>query len=151
MKEKQGYKIVDIKWDTDGDKALFDSLPQEIILPEQFCTEDRDDYLDEVSEWLSDEYGYCQSGFRIQETISLKEWLMMQFNYCNAIASDISEHNKSKEIQEYTKQFAEIESPLVGGTDEKWIRINWGDILFTYMMMDVSAISWIRLVVMEAN
>ena len=130
MKEKQGYKIVDIKWDTDGDKALFDSLPQEIILPEQFCTEDKDDYdyLDEVSEWLSDEYGYCQSGFRIQKTVSLKEWLMMQFNYCNAIASDISEHNKSKEIQEYTKQFAEIESPLVGGTDEKWIRINWGDI-----------------------
>ena len=76
---------------------------------------------------------------------------MMQFNYCNAIASDISEHNKSKEIQEYTKQFAEIESPLVGGTDEKWIHINWGDILFTYMMMDVSAISWIRLVVMAAN
>lgn len=34
MKEKQGYKIVDIKWDTDGDKALFDYLPQEIILPE---------------------------------------------------------------------------------------------------------------------
>ena len=33
MQEKQGYKIVDIKWDTDGDKALFDSLPQEIILP----------------------------------------------------------------------------------------------------------------------
>ena len=60
MKEKQGYKIVDIKWDTDGDKALFDYLPQEIILPEQFCTEDKDDYdyLDEVSEWLSDEYGY---------------------------------------------------------------------------------------------
>ena len=44
MKEKQGYKIVDIKWDTDGDKALFDYLPQEIILPEQFCTEDKDDY-----------------------------------------------------------------------------------------------------------
>ena len=40
MKEKQGYKIVDIKWDTDGGKALSDSLPQEIILPEQFCTED---------------------------------------------------------------------------------------------------------------
>ena len=139
MKEKQGYKIVDIKWDTDGDKALFDSLPQEIILPEQFCTEDKDDYdyLDEVSEWLSDEYGYCQSGFRIQKTVSLKEWLMMQFNYCNAIASDISEHNKSKEIQEYTKQFAEIESPLVGGTDEKWIRINWGDI-YIYLYDDGS-------------
>lgn len=139
MKEKQGYKIVDIKWDTDGDKALFDSLPQEIILPEQFCTEDKDDYdyLDEVSEWLSDEYGYCQSGFRIQKTVSLKEWLMMQFNYCNAIASDILEHNKSKETQEYAKQFAEIESPLVGGTDEKWICINWGDI-YIYLYDDGS-------------
>ena len=92
MKEKQGYKIVDIKWDTDGDKALFDYLPQEIILPEQFCTEDKDDYdyLDEVSEWLSDEYGYCQSGFRIQKTVSLKEWLMMQFNYCNLLYLDDS-------------------------------------------------------------
>ncbi len=58
----------------------------------------------------------------------LKANLIKQFNYCNAIANDIIEHNKSKEIQEYAKQFAEIESPLVGGTDANWIRINWGDI-----------------------
>ena len=58
----------------------------------------------------------------------LKENLIKQFNYCNAIAEDIIKHNKSKEIQEYAKQFAEIESPLVGGTDAEWIRINWGDI-----------------------
>lgn len=67
---------------------------------------------------------------RIKKVFSLKEYLMMQFNYCNAIAADILEHNKSKEIQEYAKQFAQIESPLVGGTgvDANWIRINWGDI-----------------------
>lgn len=58
----------------------------------------------------------------------LKENLIKQFNYCNAIAEDILQNNKSKEIQEYTKKFAEIESPLVGGTDSDWIRINWGDI-----------------------
>lgn len=58
----------------------------------------------------------------------LKENLVKQFRYCHAIANDIVEHNKSKEIQEYAKQFAEIESPLVGGTDADWIRINWGDI-----------------------
>lgn len=58
----------------------------------------------------------------------LKANLIKQFNYCNAIANDIIEHNKSKEIQEYAKQFAEIESPLVGGTGADWIRINWGDI-----------------------
>lgn len=60
--------------------------------------------------------------------IMLKANLIKQFNYCNAIANDIIEHNKSKEIQEYAKQFAEIESPLVGGTGADWIRINWGDI-----------------------
>lgn len=58
----------------------------------------------------------------------IKENLIKQFNYCNAIAEDILQHNKSKEIQEYAKKFAEIESPLVGGTDAEWIRINWGDI-----------------------
>lgn len=60
--------------------------------------------------------------------MTLKENLVKQFNYCNAIADDILSHNKSKEIQEYAKKFAEIESPLVGGTDADWVRINWGDI-----------------------
>ena len=40
--------------------------------------------------------------------------LIKQFNHCNAIAADILDNNKSKEIQEYAKKFAEIESPLVG-------------------------------------
>mgnify|MGYP000009477334 FL=1 len=57
-----------------------------------------------------------------------KASLIKQFNYCNAIATDILDNNKSKEIQEYAKKFAEIESPLVGGTEAEWIRINWGDI-----------------------
>lgn len=60
--------------------------------------------------------------------MALKENLVKQFNYCNAIASDIIANKKSKEVQEYAQKFAEIESPLVGGTDAEWIRINWGDI-----------------------
>lgn len=36
-------------------------------------------------------------------------------------------------IQEYVKQFAQIESPVADGTDVDWIRINWGDIyIFLY-------------------
>ena len=35
----------------------------------------------------------------------LKNNLVKQFYYCNAIANDIIKHNKSKEIQEYAKQF----------------------------------------------
>ena len=75
----------------------------------------------------------------------LKANLIKQFNYCNAIANDIIEHNKSKEIQEYAKQFAEIESPLVGGTDADWIRINWGDIyIFLYDNLSLEAAPIVR-------
>ena len=61
---------------------------------------------------------------QVKRKLSLKEYLMMQFNYCNAIAIDILEHNKSKKIQEYVKQFDQIESPVADGTDVDWIRIN---------------------------
>lgn len=60
--------------------------------------------------------------------MTLKEILIKQFNYCNEIAKDILANEKSAVVQEYAKQFAEIESPLVGGTDCEWIRINYGDI-----------------------
>lgn len=61
------YNIVNIKWDTDGDKELFASLPQEIDLSLQFASvAENEDYLDEISDWLSDEYGYCNNGFSVQ-------------------------------------------------------------------------------------
>ena len=60
--------------------------------------------------------------------IQKTNYLLAAINYCAAIAQDIIENNKSKEIQEYAKKYAEIESPLAGGTEADWIRINWGDI-----------------------
>lgn len=60
--------------------------------------------------------------------ITLKEAIIKQFKYCKAIAKDILQNEKSKEIQEYAMKYANIESPLVGGTEAEWIRINWGDI-----------------------
>lgn len=60
--------------------------------------------------------------------MNVKEVIKRQLEFCNAIAQDIIANEKSKEVQEYTQQFAEIESPLVGGTEAKWIRINWGDV-----------------------
>lgn len=61
------YNIVNIKWDTDGDEELFASLPQEIALSLQFASVAEDeDYLDEIYDWLSDEYGYCNNGFSVQ-------------------------------------------------------------------------------------
>ena len=51
-----------IQWDTDGDKELFDSLPQEIEIPEDITDED------EISDYISDETGFCHFGFELRDT-----------------------------------------------------------------------------------
>lgn len=58
--------VRNIKWDTDGDKEVFDSLPQEVVLPDYLIPsnyEGKEEFLDDVSDWLSDEYGFCHIGF----------------------------------------------------------------------------------------
>lgn len=72
-------KIKNIKWDTDGDKKTFSSLPQEVALdenrlylelkPDDECYED--ELLDAVSDWLSDEYGFCHGGFEIEQETAI--------------------------------------------------------------------------------
>ena len=59
----------DIEWDTDGDQEVLDMLPKRVVLPEQFNLEkylDKDRLLDDISDWLSDEYEYCHSGFHLE-------------------------------------------------------------------------------------
>ena len=58
--------VRNIKWDTDGDKEVFDSLPQEVVLPDYLTPsnyEGKEEFLDDVSDWLSDEYGFFHFGF----------------------------------------------------------------------------------------
>ena len=57
-------KAVDIKWDVtdyDDDEAceVLESLPTEMDVPEGMTDPD------EISDWLSDETGFCHDGFRI--------------------------------------------------------------------------------------
>ena len=58
-------KAVNIKWDTDGDVKLLEELPTEVEIHDYLITDDEDDLLDEISDWLSDEYGFCHDGFEI--------------------------------------------------------------------------------------
>lgn len=62
-------KAVNIKWDADGDMDVLNDLPTELILPEWLEEEfDPDDpYLEEISDWLSDETGFCHFGFDVIE------------------------------------------------------------------------------------
>lgn len=65
-------KATNIKWDvTDGAEdmtkedmdEILSTLPKEVEIPDYLKTDDKDDLLDEVSDWLSDEYGFCHFGF----------------------------------------------------------------------------------------
>ena len=57
---KRNLKAENIKWDTDGNDV---SLPTEMVVTEYL--ED----LDEISDWLSEQTGYCHDGF----TLTLEE------------------------------------------------------------------------------
>ena len=52
-------KAVNIKWDTDGNKEVFEDLPTEMEIPEGRTGEE------EISDWLSDETEFCHDGFEL--------------------------------------------------------------------------------------
>lgn len=58
-------KAINIKWDTDGDKELFNSLPKEIEIPDYLAdeVEDVDDYCEEIEDYVSNQTGFCHFGF----------------------------------------------------------------------------------------
>lgn len=73
------YAAKNIRWDTDGDREAFDSLPQKVILPGKFSKENYEDengffgeaekieMQDDISDWLSNEYGFCHDGFELTQ------------------------------------------------------------------------------------
>lgn len=68
-------KAINIKWDTDRDIKVFDELPTEMIIPnklEELYKKDREYALEEISDWLSDETGFCHAGFEIERRITRK-------------------------------------------------------------------------------
>ena len=65
-------KAINIKWDTDGNKRILQDLPTEIIIPdylEKLYESDRENALEEISDWLSEETGFCHDGFEIVDGI----------------------------------------------------------------------------------
>ena len=60
-------KVWDIQWDVDYPEDL-DNLPEEVLVPEDVYlgAEDKEEAMDIVSDWLSDEYGFCLYGFKCE-------------------------------------------------------------------------------------
>ena len=70
-------KAINIKWDTEGDMEVLNELPEELIIPYDLeelykNKEDREYALEEISDWLSDETGFCHAGFEIEKVITKK-------------------------------------------------------------------------------
>lgn len=64
-------KAINIKWDTDGNMELLKELPSEMEIPEGMTNKN------EISDYLSDEIGFCHYGFDLMPryAISVKEIL----------------------------------------------------------------------------
>lgn len=66
-------KAINIKWDTDGDMEVLNELPTEMIIPnelEELYKKDKEYTLEEISDWLSDETGFCHDGFEVVKEIT---------------------------------------------------------------------------------
>lgn len=85
-------KAINIKWDTDGDEKVLQDLPTEMIIPDYLeeyyykdrkYEEDRRYVTEEISDWLSNETGFCHDGFEIVKEVtkeSVEEELYDFFN-----------------------------------------------------------------------
>ena len=49
----------DIKWDTDGDEDVLHDLPKKILIPDGMVDDE------EISDYVSDETGFCHTGFKL--------------------------------------------------------------------------------------
>ena len=63
-------KAIDIKWDVDDGEMskkeiseILATLPTEVEIPHWIDSDDHED----ISDWLTEEYGYCHYGFKIVE------------------------------------------------------------------------------------
>ena len=76
------YIAYNIEWDTDNDKAIFNQLPKEIEIPEEVWKE-YEEYEDEdiLSDYLSDETGFCLFSFDLKVVDDEKEEKIMNSIY----------------------------------------------------------------------
>lgn len=54
-------RAIHIEWDVDGDMELLRELPREMELPEGMTDED------EISDWITEQVGFCNKGFFLED------------------------------------------------------------------------------------
>ena len=54
-------RAIHIEWDTDGDMELLKELPTEMELPKGMTDEE------EISDWITEQEGFCNKGFFLED------------------------------------------------------------------------------------
>ena len=105
-------KAINIKWDTDGDKEVFDELPTEMIIPnelEELYKKDREYALEEISDWLSDETGFCHAGFEVVNEITKESVENDLYDFFN----DKMKTGDAPEIEGVWKQYSPANGNII--------------------------------------
>lgn len=63
-------KAINIKWDTNGDKKLLETLPKEMEIPQELVeayTFDPYIGIEYIEDWMSATTGYCYTEFSLED------------------------------------------------------------------------------------
>lgn len=108
-------KAINIKWDTDGDEEVLQDLPTEMIIPDylvDWYSSDREFATDEISDWLSDETGFCHSGFEIVKEVTKESVENELFNFLND-KMKTGDAPEIKRVGRYPEEYITIDSGIV--------------------------------------
>ena len=108
-------KAINIKWDTDGDMEVFDELPTEMIIPnelEELYKEDKEYALEEISDWISDEIGFCHAGFEVVIEITRQSVENELFDFFND-EMKTGDAPEIKRVGRYPEEYITIDSGIV--------------------------------------
>lgn len=105
-------KAINIKWDTDRDMEVFDELPTEMIITnelEELYKKDREYALEEISDWLSDETGFCHDGFEVVMEITKESVENELYDFFN----DKMKTGDAPEIEGVWRQYDPVNGKII--------------------------------------
>ena len=96
-------KAANIKWNTDGDKKTLRYLPKKMEIPSGMYD------LDDISDYLSDETGFCHDGFFIEyDKDDVKEYLESHLEENDLGGVEITEEDIDAVLKE-ANSFGDLE------------------------------------------
>lgn len=133
-------RIYDIKWIPDDEDALYD-LPTEILVDENFFSDFNDD--DEISDWLSDYYGFLHEGFELEPLFVLET----TSKFFSEVVWQMHDTLSEKDLNLALKNMVNTLQPLYNRLSEKT-----GGNEEVYILGDaINLLSSLRIVTKESN